>query len=97
LTITFLKQHTSLTLFLEQSSTSFEEIKHLVLSEKITSSEATAMFISTLARGEVKIALDCCRELGFISQENRKHLPQTLGDRLQIFAFIKKHQVREIE
>jgi hypothetical protein len=55
------------------------------------------MFISNLACGEVKIALDCCRELGSISQENRKHLPKTLGDRLQIFAFFKKNQVREIE
>jgi len=45
-------------------------------------SQALMMTIAMLTCGEVKVALDCCREAGNLSLEQRSTLSQTLRERL---------------
>jgi hypothetical protein len=45
-----------------------------------------SMTLSRLTCGEVKIFLDCCRDLGKMTIEERESLPATLQDRFEFLA-----------
>jgi len=50
------------------------------------------MSLSSVFCGEIKIALDICRDLGSLSVEKRKLLPKTMGERLKISAFTTEQE-----
>jgi len=60
-----------------------QELMEIVMEGKCTKEQGMMMLLCHLPCGEVKIALDCCRELSPSSRQNQC----TLGERLQFSAF----------
>jgi hypothetical protein len=62
-------------------------LMRIVAGKESTKKQALMMALCYLPCGEVKIALDCCRELGTFSPKQLQSLPKTLGERLLFSAF----------
>lgn len=70
-----------------EDQVSQKSLMNIVMEENCTKEQALMMSLCYLPCGEVKIALDCCRELHTFSIEQGQGLPKTLGERLLFSAF----------
>ncbi len=70
-----------------EDQVSQKSLMGIVMEGNCSKEQALMMSLCYLPCGEVKIALDCCRELNTYSKEQVQGLPKTLGERLLFSAF----------
>lgn len=81
--------------FCQKDQISDKSLLSIIMSKKPTRENDLMMLIAQLVCGEVKIALDCCRELSALSSQELESLPPTLRDRLLFLAYESKGLNRE--
>jgi hypothetical protein len=79
----------------QKDQISEKSLLSIIMSKKPTIENDLMMLIAQLVCGEVKIALDCCRELSALSSQELESLPPTLRDRLLFLAYESKGLNRE--
>lgn len=82
---------------MEKPTVSQEDIGDIIFSHRATQEALRAMSICTITYGEIKIVLESCRNLSFLSPEEKNRLPKTLADRLQFATLLQNNDQEQIE
>ncbi len=82
-----LKKWNALFHHFREDQVSQKSLMSIVMEGNCTKDQVLMMSLCYLPCGEIKIALDCCRELNIFTKEQVHGLPKTLGERLLFSAF----------